>query len=75
VEAIHVELSDEGIYFAVSKVLRQHNLLKPIDIFDDKFRSRRSPICNFGKFIILSDLVSTFRISYVLAIKTATSEA
>ena len=75
VEAIHIELSNEGIYFTVPKVLRQHNLLKLVDIFDDKLGARGSPVGNFGKFIILSDLGSTLRISKVLAMKPATSEA
>jgi len=37
VKTIHVELSDKGVHFTVSKVFWQHNLLEFVDILNDEF--------------------------------------
>jgi hypothetical protein len=45
VKAVHVELSDKRVYFAMSEVFRKDYLLEFIYIFDDELSAGRSPIC------------------------------
>ena len=52
-EAVHVELSDEGVHFIVSKVFGKDNSLEFVDILDDKLSSGGGPVCNFGELLIL----------------------
>ena len=61
-EAVHVELSDERVHFAVSEVSGEYDGLELVDIFDDKFCSRRGPECNFSKLLILYKRGCTLRI-------------
>lgn len=74
-EAIHIELSDERIHSVMTEVFRQYHLLKLVDILNYKFQARRTPVCDFGKFLILNAFETTLRISKVLVIKPATSDA
>jgi len=73
VKTIHVELPNEGVHFAVTKVLREYYLLKLISIFDDEFRAVGSPIYDFGKLLVLNQNKTTLRISNVFAMNPATS--
>jgi len=53
-ETIHVQLSDERIYFVVAEVFGQYNLLKFVDVFDDEFSASWTPINNSGEVLILN---------------------
>lgn len=39
VEAVHIELSDEGVHFAVAEVSGKDDGLELIDVLDDEFCS------------------------------------
>lgn len=56
VETVHVELTDEAVNFVVSEVFREHDLLKPADVFDNKLGSSWSPIDNLRKLLILNQI-------------------
>ena len=71
VEAVHIELSDERVHFGVSEVAGEDDGLELVDVLDDELRARWSPVCYFGKFLILDDKIGTLSISKVLAMKPA----
>lgn len=52
-KAVHVELSDEGIHFAVAEVLGEHYLLELVDVLDDEFAAVGRPVDYFGELLIL----------------------
>lgn len=72
-EAIHIELPYEAVDFVMPKISRQNNLLKLIDIFDDKLHTCWGPVSDFVELIILNKKSRTFRISKVFAMNPATS--
>ena len=73
VEAVHVELANEGVHFGVAEVAGEDDGLKFVDVFDDELSSGRGPVGNLGKLFILTKMAFTFKISKVLDINPATS--
>lgn len=73
VEAIHVELPDKGVHFAMTEVFGEDQLLKLISILDDELGAIGSPINDLGKLFILGKNKTTLRISKVFEMKPATS--
>lgn len=73
VEAVHVELADEAIHFAVAKIAWKYHLLELTHVLYHKFPPRSRPKNNLCEFITLSGHTLTLRISNVLAMKPATS--
>ena len=59
---IHVELANEAVDFLVPEILGQDNLLKFVDIFDDKILAGGPPEYNFSVFLILNNKSYTFNI-------------
>lgn len=53
VEAIHIELSDEGAEFFMIEVLRQHRHRELDRVFDDKGRSVITPVHDVFVHVIL----------------------
>ena len=53
VKTIHVKLSDEAIYIAMSEVLWEDGLLKLINVFNSKFFSVWHPTYNFVMLVSL----------------------
>jgi hypothetical protein len=50
-------------------------LLELVGVLDDELLAGRSPVGDFGKLLVLANSGGTFKISKVLAMKPATSEA
>lgn len=73
VESIHVQLSDEGVYFVMAEIFGQNNLLELIDVLDDEFSACGAPVNDSWELLILNKTTCTFRISKVFAINPATS--
>ena len=56
VEAVHVELSDEGVYITVSEVFGENMILEVIDLFDGEFPSVDHPMDDPFVVFVLKDL-------------------
>ena len=75
VEAVHVELPDEGVNVPVPKKTGQNLSLKGIGIPNRELFSWRKPVYDMMELRILSGLRLTSRISYVFLMKRATLES
>jgi hypothetical protein len=53
VEAVHVELPDEGVHFAVTEVFGENYLLELIGIFNDELGAVGSPIDDLAELLVL----------------------
>lgn len=73
VKPVHIELTDETINFPMTKIFREDNFLKLVDVFDDEISTGGSPEYNFGILVVLNKQRVTFKISKVLATKPAIS--
>jgi hypothetical protein len=73
VEAVHVQLADEGVHLAVAEVSRKDYLLELVHVLDHELRARGRPVCYLRELVVLNGKGSTLRISKVLAMKPATS--
>ena len=71
VEAVHVELADEGVHFVVPEVARQDDGLELVDVLDDELGARWCPEGYLGELFILDKQTLTFSISKVLAMNPA----
>ncbi len=61
-ETIHVQLPNKTINFFMPEIFGENNLLKFIDVFDDKFFAICPPEYNFCVFLILNKKSKTFKI-------------
>lgn len=62
VEAVHVELADEGVHLVVPEVARQDDGLELVDVLDDELGAGWCPEGYLGELLVLDRRTLTFRI-------------